>query len=273
MFTISSISNYTLSSTREFQNRTPMSMSHHIDFSEHPLKKNYIGTLKHHLFEHFMQIFSDYQTNQRSSMPTKNMIKRETKRIISENGNLLKYRHGATPAMAQLWKDIKPDFYYFVNACRDFALSYINTNQGIRFRTHLGTLAELKIRNVEHTELAVKSQIFGLKGKIDVIFRCWFYPDVVRNPERRVEKMVIADLMTGEFTKKNNHQILYYMMTYFEEDIDGQIGMVMYSKSKTDSKGFTLDFVYPYKQYFTKLLVHRNLFAIRNTSVSSSQTR
>jgi hypothetical protein len=245
-------------------------MRHHIDFSRHPLKKNYVGSLKHHLFEKLMPMFSDYQNGKIIRLPSKNGIQRIVDEHIFQNPNLIKYRVGATPPLEEIWNDIKRDFYNFAFQCKNFAVSYINTNQGIRFRTHLGKVAELHINSVEKTEFSIRNEALGIRGKVDVLFRCEYTPDVQNFPEEVYKRLVIADLKTGEFTKKNNHQILYYMMGYFGEDLDDQLGIVLYSKSQNNNKGFSLDFVFPYKQYFKTLIIHRNMFAAKNYEPSQS---
>jgi hypothetical protein len=137
----------------------------------------------------------------------------------------------------------------------------------------LDTLAQIKILSVKYTEKSIKSEKIGMKGKVDILFDCLYYPDIDKFPEKSIRKDIIADLKTGQYTKKNNHQIMYYMMSYFEEDVDDELGIVIYSKSPSGQKGFTFDFVFSFKHYFLQLLIHRNKIDAGNPRIQKRYER
>jgi hypothetical protein len=136
----------------------------------------------------------------------------------------------------------------------------------------LNNLAQVKILSVKFTEKKIRSEKLGIYGKVDVVFDCMYFPDIENFPEKSIRKDVIADLKTGQYTKKNNHQIMYYMMAHFEEELDDQLGIVIYSKSPAGQKGFTFDLVFSFKHYFLQLLIHRNRIDAGNPrSIITSQ--
>lgn len=236
-------------------------MRHHINFQETLLKKNYIGTLKHQIFEKIMNLFENRRTNGPNRRMTAGKVNSLAKEHVFQNSNLMKTRGEESANLNYLWTKVEKDFNYFSVQCKKFAETFIGSNKLIQFRTHMNTLGQIQILGIKHTEIYIKSEELGIQGKVDIVFDCLFQPDLNRFPEEVHRRDVIADLKTGQFTKKNNHQIMLYMMGYFPRDLADQLGMVIYSKSPSGEKGFTIDFVFPYKLYFLKLLIHKNKIA------------
>ena len=232
-------------------------MKHHIDFQNDHFKKNYIGTLKHSIFEKIMILCNKKKTINSRIRLTNKSVEDLARDHVYNNQNLLRINN-KNGNFQTLWNKVKSDFNYFSIQCKNFGLSYINTDKCIQFKTHLNTLAQIQILSVKCTEKKIKSEKLGIYGKVDIIFDCIYYPDIENFPEKSIRKDVIADLKTGQFTKKNNHQIMYYMMAYFEEQLDDQLGIVIYSKSPAGEKGFTFDLVFSFKHYFLQLVMHRN---------------
>lgn len=250
-----------LKNTREFQDKTQRRMSHHINFDENPFKKNYIGTLKHQIFEKIMNRVGSQTNNGRNARLTQNSVKALAKEHVSHNLNLLKMRRNDITGFQELWPKVESDFNNFSVQCQKFAKEYIGKDRPIQFQTHMNTVGQIKILGVKYTEKFIKSMRLGVQGKVDIVFDCLYQPDIRRSPDVVLRRDVIADLKTGQYTKKNNHQIMYYMMAYFEDDLDEQVGFVIYSKSPRGERGFALDFVFPYKNYFLNLIVHKNHFS------------
>lgn len=235
-------------------------MRHHIDFEATGLRRNYIGTLKHGIFEKVLQLFERRRTTGRPRSVSGSFVKQLARAHVAENARLLRGRGAPEPRadFESRWARVRKDFEHFSVQCRDFAASFLGTGKAVRFRTHVGALAQIKILGVKATEKSVKSGALGLQGKVDALLDCLYFPDLERFPEAARRCDVIADLKTGRYTKKNNHQIMYYMMAHFEGRLDEQLGVVVYSKSPDGQPGFTFDFVFPYKHYFLQLLLHRN---------------
>lgn len=247
--------------TQEFLTKTPKKLALHIDFSDPKLRKNYIGTLKHHLFEKIMNIAKN------PSKPLSDyVIKKMAKDMVKKNCSLI----GINPKDLDtneefdlLWNRIKRDFFHFARKTYSFKLDFVDNQKKIMFKNREGNLSKLIIHKVRFTEKYVKSETLGVKGKIDVIFESSYFPDVQKNPKKFSTFDLIGDLKTGEYTKKNNHQIMYYMMAYFGDNLTGKIGIVIYSKSLKGEAGLTLDLVFPFAEYFQNLVRHRNALAAK----------